>query len=224
MVDFQMSFKQNGNNGVLTYKTPGGSGNVAYVRISKVAYEYSVQATESQTRLYRAFYPHRRVLGTFTITVQAIGYREYRNFLTWLQGYTSALLKAQVSASPEVPSMTVQMSARRFHRVGILTGGMADRDNKQSMVFEQQLHFITVKDYNDPNTSILKSDQASRFRNVTTADAARYKAFYPSTVSGYRDTDSKLYDLTDPTVNPPQVTPEPPSDANDGGPNDPRAI
>lgn len=194
------NFAMRSSNATLTFKA-NGKNHTAKVRISSAAYTYGVNSTESHARTLRAFYPHRRALGQFTVTVDAIGYREYRNFMNWLRLYTEALLTGQVGNQKGATTMTVQIPARNINKVGILTTGINDHDNTGSMVFSPTLTFMMLKDFNDPGTAIVSTAAASHF-SAPKVDPEATLAFFPVTVGSYKDTDSAIYDLTDTSVNP----------------------
>lgn len=211
MPDFSMG----GANATLSF-----SGNTAAVRISDTAYVYGVNSTESHSRTERAFYPHRRSLGQFQITVDCIRYQEFRRFMNWLRGYADALLAGQVGTQKGATIMDVNMPSRNFHMVGVLVSGIDDHDHVGSMTFSPQLSFMLVKDYNDPGTAIVSTNSASTFvrpsvQDILTAmkkngkivevpDASGSASFYPSTISSYKDTDTSIYDL--PPALPPGVS------------------
>lgn len=216
-------FKMRGSNASLSFVGPGGATNAAFVRVSAASYTYGVNSTESHARLDRAFYPHRRALGKFTITIDAIGYKEYRALMNWLRLYASTLFQGQVGNQRGATPMTVYMPSRNLHKVGILTTGINDHDNTGSMVFSPTLTFMMLKDFSDPGTAIVSLGQTSQFiapsvQNVETAasrgkgihkitrtinDPSGTSAFYPVTVSSYKDQDSAIYDIPDGTVIPP---------------------
>lgn len=194
------SFAQRGNNGILTYKA--GSTHSAAVRIREASYQYSITSTESKSRLYRAFYPHRRALGVFTINIDCKGYKEFRQLQSWLRNYADTLQTAAMSSTGSPTLMHVRMPSRNFNRYGILVSGIEDRDHVGSMVFDVELHFMTLRDAHDSAISILTTDQVSTFRSPK-IDPQDSLAFYPVSSSKYKD--AQLYDDPDPS----QGTPNP---------------
>jgi len=202
------SFAMRGANATLRYDFGGGT-HIAKVRVSKFNYTYSVRSTESHSRMERAFYPHRRSLGEFTIVVDAIHYPEFRQFMGWLREYIDRMFSLQMGNGHGALMMEVQIPSRRFHVYGILTEGVNDHDHVGSMTFSEPLKFLTLKDFHDAGTSIVSTKAISSFvppkvqnvltgigrkRNVKTVeDPSGADAFYPVTISRYKDIDEHLY-------------------------------
>lgn len=199
MQPFSMSMSEHGAsdyklNCTMKY-TYLGKTYTARVRVSACSYVYGVTSTESHSRLYRAFYPHRRALGEFQVTVDAIGYQEYRRFMNWLRCYAEALLTAAMGNQKGSILMEVQIPARHFHRYGILTQGVDDHDHIGSMVFSKALSFMTIKDFNDAGTAITTTNEVSQF-HTPKVDADQTVVFYPVTSAKYKD--AQLYDAPPP--------------------------
>jgi hypothetical protein len=184
------SFKVRGANGSLSYRDSGGF-RTAAVRMKTLSYNYGVASEESHAREERAFYPHRRVQGQFRIVVDCIGYREFKQLMSWLQIYASGLLAGAEGDSSNVSLMDVALPARNFHKIGILTTGIDDHTQVGAMVFDPELVFVALSDPQDPAISLLKTSQVSQFRSPQ-IDANLSTAFYPVTVANYKD--SLLYD------------------------------
>jgi hypothetical protein len=200
------SFVHRGANGTLSYKSGGGVYS-AKVRIKEANYTYAIESTESHSRLDRAFYPHRRSLGSFILHVECNGYKEFRQLQRYLRNYADTLLSGAMSERGNTTIMQASLPSRDFNKFGILTQGIQDKDHVASMVFDVALTFMTLRDGNDSTTSILSTDQVSTFRSPQVNTDASL-AFYPVTASAYKDT--QLYDdLTDNSKNPLPVA-EPP--------------
>jgi hypothetical protein len=191
------SLSQTGANGTLTYQVNGHKYK-AKVRVRQASYVYGVVSDESHARQFRAFYPHRRALGQFSITVDCIGYNEFKRFMTWLRNYTDELLTQGVVSKATAIPLEVNVPIRNFHKFGILVTGIDDHDHVGSMVFSPQLTFVTLADANDPKISILHSDQVSRFK-APGVDPESTLAFYPVSAAKYKDT--SLYDGSDTDIN-----------------------
>jgi hypothetical protein len=184
------SFQVRGNNGTFAYRDASGY-HVAAVRMKILSYNYGVTSTESHAREERAFYPHRRIQGQFRVVVDCIGYKEFKQLMSWLQVYADALLTGAESNSSSVTLMDVSLPARNFRKIGILTTGIDDHDQVGSMVFNPELIFVALSDPADPAISLLKTSDVSTFRSPQ-IDANASTAFYPVTVANYKD--SLLYD------------------------------
>jgi hypothetical protein len=206
------NFKMRQANAYLRYEAHGGSIFTAQVRVSRVSYTYGVTSTESHTRTHRAFYPHRRALGQFMITVDAKGYREYRHFMNWMRAYAEYILEGQIGSRRAPVLMEVRIPARRFHKIGMLASGVDEHDHVGSNVFSPQLVFMTLQDLNDPGTSLKALRDVSIFE-PSKVDPSGTVAFYPASIADYKDTQSKLYDLG--TL----ITPVDPLPHGTGGPN-----
>jgi hypothetical protein len=181
------SFSTRGSNGVLSYRTSAGFYSAA-VRIKTLSYNYGVTSDESHARDERAFYPHRRIQGEFSVTIDCLGYKEYRQLMVWLKVYANLLLDP---SSPSTTLMDVQLPARNFHKIGALTTGIDDHDQVGSMVFSPELVFVSISDPNDSAISLVKTSQVSQFK-APQIDANASLAFYPVSVASYKDT--LLYD------------------------------
>jgi len=188
--NFRMHSHQH-NNCTLSYVGNDNKDYYALVRVSQAGYSYGVTSSESHSRVFRAFYPHRRALGQFGLTIDCISYHEFRLLMNWCRNYTETLLARAMSSQRGSTLMYVQLPDRHFHKSGILTQGITDEDNVGKMVWSPQLTFMTVQDFNDPGTSVVSIKQAALF--VAPEDSSGdINAFYPSTTAKY--TDSKLYD------------------------------
>lgn len=167
--------KHRGANCVLTYKSGGYIG--ASLRCSKLTIDYQVNSEESHARQTRAFYPHRRSQGNFSMTFDFKGWREYRDAMNWFRAYATVVLNRN---STVPPPMTVLMPSRSFTRLGIPTTGVSYGDHIGSMVFSPSITFVSVSDPNDPTTNIVKTNSASTTHEVAGALSTVY--FYPDSV------------------------------------------
>lgn len=176
------------------------------LRCRGVSHGFSVIASESTGRRYRAFYPHQRAVDPFAITLELAGYSQYQSVVQWLIGYMNSVVQAGSVA------MTVQVPSRNFLRQGVPTGGVMDMDQTGSNLFLPQIVFESVTDPLDTSTpTVATVDLGS-----SAADDAG-KFFYPvsASVNDPNATANSFYDsapLPDPGAlpNPNQpVLPQP---------------
>lgn len=161
-----------GANSTFSY----AGGNSAQLKVSQVGFTYGVDSTESHAREHRAFYPHRRNQGQFTVTIDNNQWAEFQAAMQWFKGYATAALDLDSSTVP--PPMLVSVPSRNFLRYGIPIQGMSFGDFIGSMVFSPQLTFVSVSDPNDPSTAILSTSQVSGTDTASfTGDVGNY--FYP---------------------------------------------
>jgi hypothetical protein len=184
------SFKVNGSNGTLSYRDSQGY-HSASLRVKKLSYNYGVTSDESHAREERAFYPHRRVQGQFSLTIDCVGYREFKQLMSWLLAYTDELLTGAERDSSNVSLMDVSCPVRNFHKIGILTSGIDDHTQVGAMVFNPELIFVALSDPQDPAISLIRTSDVSQFASPQ-IDANLTTSFYPVTVANYKD--SLLYD------------------------------
>jgi hypothetical protein len=159
-------------NAVLSYRH--GGVNLAKVRCSQVGVDYSVNSEESHASQHRAFYPHRRSQGTFSMVIDLKGQAEFNRVMQWFHSY------AKIALSPGMvvpPPMSVVVPSRDFNRLGIPTTGIQFGDYIGSMVFSPQVVFLSVSDLKDLSTSILSSRLASTTQEKNADPATKY--FYP---------------------------------------------
>jgi hypothetical protein len=174
-------------NCVLTYSYQGV--NIARVRTDEFSFTYGQNSDESHARQHRAYYPHRRSQGSFTITFTCKGWHEYNNLIAWFRRYAAVVLNLNASAVP--PPMTVVIPSRNFLRLGVPTTGLQYGDHTGSMVFKPQISFISVSDPGDPSTAILKTSQVSG-QTDERGHPAKASVFYPTQVGKL---EKVLYDL-----------------------------
>jgi hypothetical protein len=144
-----------GANARLSYQQ--GGTHIAEMRCRHLADAYGVVAEESHARSKRAFYPHRRVPGSFMMALEFKGWREFNRGMGWFRDYTSALLGWN-DPSP----MTVRLDARSFLRLAVPTTGIQYGDHTGSMLFSPTITFVSVMDPRDPGTGIVKKNDVSQ--------------------------------------------------------------
>lgn len=186
------SFAVRGSNGTMSYTDNTKTTFTASVRIKTLTYNYGVASDESHARENRAFYPHRREAGQFAVTLDCIGYKEFKQAMGWLQSYADATLSGAEANSAIVSSMDVSIPARKFHRQGILTTGIDDHNQTASMVFNPELVFLTISDRNDAAIPLITQTSASTFSKPQNTTAG-INAFYPASNASFKD--SLLYDV-----------------------------
>lgn len=163
------------------------------LRCRGLSHGFSVIASESAGRKYRAFYPHQRAVDSFSVTLELAGYTQYRSVMQWLIGYMNSVVSAGSV------SMTVNVPARNFLRQGVPTGGVMDMDQTASNLFLPTIAFASVTDPLDTSTPpVARVDLGS-----TSADDAA-KFFYPVSASTNdpNATADSFYDSS-PTPSPP---------------------
>lgn len=166
---------QSNANATLSYQ-----GNLAKVRVPEVSYTFGLNANESKARQHRAFYPHRRNQGGFSVRVECAHWPESNDFANWLREYAEAML----DLGRALPiAMHVQVPSRNFDRYGIpCGGGITYGDHLGSNVFSHTVEFLSLNDPRDPSTAILDpSTQASR--QVANGDPI-LSGTYPAAVIG----------------------------------------
>lgn len=168
------------------------------LRCRGVQHGFSVIATESAGRRYRAFYPHQRAVDPFAITLELAGYTQYKTVMDWLVGYMNSVVQAGSVA------MTVNVPARSFLRQGVPTGGVLDMDQTGSNLFLPQVVFESVTDPLDTSTPAVASVNLG---STPADDAAKF--FYPvsASVNDPNATANSFYDSAPaPVPQAPQAT------------------
>lgn len=156
-----------------------GSTTVAALRATRLMIDYGLNSEESHSRQERAFYPHRRSQGNFSLTLQFMTGHEYRQAMTWFQTYAAKALDT-TSQQPGIP-MNVVMPSRNFARRGIPTTGLTFGDHIGSMVWSPVIAFLSVNDPADPTTAVLNTKQVS-ITNFDGIDSLSVQYFYPSSI------------------------------------------
>lgn len=142
------------------------------LRSRGIQHGFTVIASESTGRRYRAFYPHQRAVDPFSITLELAGYTQYQMVVQWLIGYMNSVVNAGSV------SMTVQVPSRNFLRQGVPTGGVMDMDQTGSNLFLPQIVFESVTDPLDISTPMASSVDLG---STPADDAAKF--FYPISAS-----------------------------------------
>lgn len=168
------SFAVTHANSVLSYSAAGRS-NTAQLRCNGIPISYGLNSEESHARQHRAFYPHRRSQGSFSLRFECKGWIEANQLATWLREYARVVL--DLSATDVPPPMTVSVPSRDFLRLGIPRAGITFGDHLGSMVFTPTITFVSVSDPQDASTGILRRSQASTALYRSTDPAAA--SFYP---------------------------------------------
>jgi hypothetical protein len=150
----------------------GGTPYSLKLRCRGIQHGFSVIASESTGRKYRAFYPHQRAVDPFAITLELAGYTQYQGVMQWLIGYMNSVVGAGSV------SMTVNVPARNFLRQGVPTGGVMDMDQTGSNLFLPQIVFESVTDPLDTSTPLVSGVDLG---STPADDAAQF--FYPVSAS-----------------------------------------
>jgi hypothetical protein len=191
------AISQSSANAALSY-TVGSVQRSALLRCSRLSITYGLESQESHARQRRAFYPHRRNQGTFALTFDHKGWREYSEAMTWFQAYARSALDD--SGNYAGIAMAVSVPARGFTRSGIPTTGMEFGDHTGSMVFSPTINFISVHDPNDNQTGLLGPSQLLNQISRTQEngiDPLAANFFYPdSAVNTPGKLDENLYGPT----------------------------
>jgi hypothetical protein len=146
------------------------------VRCRAISLGYEMLAEEDQSRVSRAFYPHKTAPTPFSITVDVIGQAERRSLNGFLMGYVAYILdpgrKGKVT-----PAMTVRVPSRRFVRQGVPISGVEQGTHLGAMMWSPTIVFETSRETIDWNErfdfSVVSADLAG-VRSMET----RY--FYPT--------------------------------------------
>jgi hypothetical protein len=163
-------------------------------RVRKITHGFSVIATESAARKYRAFYPHQRAVDPFSLTFELMGYTQAQLVMGYLRNFMQAVVDTGST------SMTVRVPARNFLRQGVPTGGVMDMDQTASNVFLPTIVFDSITDPLD-----LSTPQVSGISLGSTSADDAAKFFYPSSASTNdpNATADSFYDAAPVVVPPP---------------------
>lgn len=198
-----------GANSTLSFSKAGVNYSLR-ARVYGVSHGFSVIATESSARKYRAFYPHQRAVDPFTVTFLAKGYPQLKQLMDYLQRFMVAVVDTGSV------SMTVNVPSRNFLRQGVPTGGILDMDQTGSALFRPQITFESVT---DPLDTSIPSVSRVALGSSSADDAAKF--FYPSSPST-NDPNARsdsFYDAAPVPV--PSSDPDPRPSPNPTGPNRP---
>jgi len=171
------SFSHSHANAALTYSNRGV--NLAKARVPKMSFTYAQNSEESHARQHRAYYPHRRSQGNFSLTFACNGWREFNQLVAWFRDYANIVLNLDAAAVP--PPMTVAVPSRNFLRLGIPSTGLQYGDHIGSLVFNPTIDFLSVSDPGDSSTAILKINQVSG-QSDESGKTAKPSYFYPTQI------------------------------------------
>lgn len=205
----------------------------ALLRCTKLAISYGLNAEESHARQFRAFYPHRRHQGNFTVTLACLGWQQYHAAMSWFTNFARNALSGDDRKYSGI-YMLIELPSRGFSRYGIPVSGMGFGDHTASMVFAPTINFVSVKDNNDRNIGAIVGKKGYSQWSTEGIDPYAVRFFYPgSEVESPGSFDENLYGPTGDS--PPldsqdaqQIVNDPGTDANQdptrpGGPLDPDA-
>ena len=156
-----------------------GSSRALQTRCRGLSYGFDVIADESHARQARAFYPRQVAEQKFSVTLELIGYREFKMVMDYFRGYVQSFMVAANNA------MYVVVPSRSFVRLGVPVSGIADGDRVGSNVFLSTIVFESVYDPGDPDL-VSKSSNTSRYSRFDTSTSAGDPAaefFYPAAAS-----------------------------------------
>lgn len=128
-----------GLNCTFSYKR-GGTTRAYRLRCSGVQHGTQMISAESQSRVRRAYYPHRVSTQQFAIQVELKGYAEHKDFSNWLSSYASYALNPDLQVD-EYPTMSVVVPSREFVHRGVPLSGYLWGDHVGSMVFNPTIVF-----------------------------------------------------------------------------------
>lgn len=146
-------------------------------RVRGISHSWEVIATESHARRTRAFYPHQRAVGPFTLTLELKGYAELNQVMDWMRGYIDSSMDVNQN------SITVSVPAMNFWRLGVPVGGVMDMDRTGSNVFLPTVTFEAIMDPIDPTTFTGTGNSVSQVDYGFTQRDDASKFFYPGTIA-----------------------------------------
>lgn len=148
-------------------------------RARGVAHGFDIVAEESHARQYRAFYPKQVAEQPFTLTLELMGYNEFKRVMDFLRAYIRSFMTVASR------SMYVSVPVRGFFRLGIPIGGVVDEDHVGSNVFLPTVVFESILDPADPRivSGVVNQNLFSQF-DIANAGADRAtRFFYPASAS-----------------------------------------
>lgn len=171
-----------GTPGVVNCFFSWGQGNAAQVlrtRCRALGHGFDVIAEESHARQTRAFYPRQVAESNFSVTLELKGYSEFKLAMDYMRRYTASFMVAANNA------MYVAVPSRKFIRLGVPVGGVADGDHVGSNVFLSTLVFESLYDPADPNlvSKTTNTSQYSSFDRSSSEGDPAGKFFYPASAS-----------------------------------------
>lgn len=165
-----------GANSTLSY----GRSSSAYAlrtRVRAISHTFDVISTESHARATRAFYPHQRAVGPFTVTFELMGYAELKQVMDWMRDYIDS------SKDVNQNSIAVSVPSYNFWRLGVPVGGVIDEDHTGSNVFLPGVTFESVTDPLDATTFTGTGNSVSQVDYGFTQRDDASKFFYPGTIA-----------------------------------------
>lgn len=171
-------------------------GYALQTRARGVSHTFDVIATESHARRQRAFYPHQKAVGPFTITLELKGYGELKLVMDWMRGYIDSSTDVNQNA------ITVSVPAVNFWRLGVPISGVLDTDYTGSNVFTPTMIFESVNDPQDATTFTGTGNSVSQVDYGFSQQNDASKFFYPGTiaVNDPNATGDSFYDVPTPAV------------------------
>lgn len=163
-------------------------------RVRGVSHTFDVIATESHARRQRAFYPHQKAVGPFTLTFELKGYAELKLVMAWMRDYIDS------STDVNQNSITVSVPSMNFWRLGVPISGVIDEDHIGSNVFLPSVTFESINDPLDATTFTGTGNSVSQVNYGFTQQDDASKFFYPGTiaVNDPNATGDSFYDTPNP--------------------------
>lgn len=146
-------------------------------RARGISHSFDVIYTESHARRTRAFYPHQKAPGPFTVTFELKGYAELKAVMDWMRGYIDS------SADANQNSIAVSVPSMNFWRLGVPISGVLDEDHTGSNVFTPTVVFESVTDPLDATTFTGTGNSVSQVDYGFTQRDDASKFFYPGTIA-----------------------------------------
>jgi hypothetical protein len=142
-----------------------------------VAHSWQVIATESHARRTRAFYPHQRAVGPFTLTLELKGYGELKVVMDWIRDYIDSSMDVNQN------SITVSVPSMNFWRQGVPISGVLDSDHTGSNVFLPNVVFESITDPLDTTVFTGTGNTVSQVDFGITQQNDASKFFFPGSVA-----------------------------------------
>lgn len=163
-----------GLNCTLSY-TRGSTTRAYRVRCTGIVSGTQMIAEESQSRLRRAYYPHRVSTQQFGITVALRGYAERKSFSNFLSGYASYALDPDIGGT-DYPTMSVTVPVYEFVHRGVPLTGFEWGDHVGSMIFTPTIMFeAAYEPWDKTKPAVTRVENA--WRAFAKDEAIKY--FYP---------------------------------------------
>jgi hypothetical protein len=168
-----MSNRQ-GLNTTLSY-TRGTALRQYKVRCNAVSHGVQMVSDESQSRMRRAYYPHRVSSMQFSLSIVLVGYDERKSFTNWMSDYATYTLDPDTPTG-SFPSMGVFLPDYSFYERGVPLSGYEWGDHVGSMVFNPTVTFETT--YEQWNTGQPPASKVEDTWSAFSQDKA-IQYFYP---------------------------------------------